>query len=61
MGAKDIAIKSIEELPETATWDDIEHRIIFLAAIDKGREDIKSGRIKPHEEVKKSLEKWITG
>ena len=60
MGVKDIAIKSIEELPETATWDDIEDRIIFLAAIDKGRENIKYGRIMPHEEVKKSLEKWIT-
>lgn len=28
-------------------------------AIDKGLEDIKAGRIKPHKEVKKLYEKWL--
>ena len=28
-------------------------------AIDKGLEDIKAGRLKPHKDVKKLYEKWL--
>ena len=51
---------SIQELPENATWEEVEERIRFLAAIEKGRDDIKSGKVIPHEEVKKNLEKWLS-
>lgn len=60
MSVKDTAIRSIKDLPESATWEEIEEKIHFLAAIDKGLEDIKKGRVIPHEDVKKSLEKWIS-
>lgn len=38
-------------------WDQIttEER----AAIDKGLEDIRAGRVKPHKVVKKLYEKWL--
>jgi predicted transcriptional regulator len=57
---KDLAIKSIGDLPESATWADIEERVRFLAAIEKGLDDIKAGRVIPHEAVKASLEKWLS-
>jgi len=60
MNAKDAAIKSLNDLPESATWEQIEEKIHFLAAIDKGIEDIRQGRLIPHDEIKKSLEKWIS-
>ena len=60
MSTKDLAIKTIQELPDSASWTDIEDRIRFLAAIDKGLEDIKSGKTIPHEEVKESLKRWLT-
>lgn len=60
MKNKEIAIKTIQELPDSATWADIEERIRFLAAIDKGLEDIKSGKVIPHEEVKESLKEWLS-
>ena len=60
MTRKEMAIKTIEKLPDSADWADIEERIRFLAGIDKGFEDIKSGRIVPHEEVKESLGKWLS-
>ena len=60
MTSKEIAIKSIQELPDSVTWADIEERIRFLAAIDRGLADIKSGKIVPHEEVKESLKKWLS-
>ncbi len=55
MTTKDRAIKTIQELPDTATWEDISERIRFLAGIDKGLADIKAGKVVPHEEVKESL------
>jgi predicted transcriptional regulator len=60
MTSKEIAIKIIQELPDSVTWADIEERIRFLAGIDKGLADIKSGNIIPHEEVKESLKKWLS-
>jgi len=60
MTTKDMAIKTIQELPDSATWEDIEERVRFLAGIDKGLADIKAGKVIPHEEVKESLKKWLT-
>jgi predicted transcriptional regulator len=44
-------------LPDSVTWADLEKRIRFFAAIDRGLADIKSGKTIPHKEVKESLEK----
>ena len=60
MTTKEKAIQTIQELPDTVTWSDIEERIRFLAAIDKGLEDIRSGKVIPHEEVKESLKQWLS-
>lgn len=60
MTSKEIAIKIIQDLPDSATWADIEERIRFLAGIDKGLADIKSGKVIPHKEVKESLKKWLS-
>lgn len=30
-----------------------------LSAIEKGLEDIKAGKVRPHKEVKKLYEKWL--
>jgi len=51
-------LKMLREKPKkTDWWYEItdEER----AAIDKGLEDIKSGRVKPHREAKKLYEKWL--
>ncbi len=60
MTTKDMALRTIQVLPDSATWADIEERIRFLAGIDRGLEDIKAGRVIPHEEVKQSLKKWLS-
>lgn len=59
MTNKEAAIKIIQDMPDSVSWEDIEERIRFLAAIDKGLEDIKSGRLVPHEDVKTSLDQWL--
>lgn len=60
MTSKDMAIKTIQELPDSATWEEIEERVRFLAGIDRGLADIKAGKVVPHEEVKESLKRWLT-
>jgi predicted transcriptional regulator len=60
MTSKEIAIKTIQGLPDSATWNDIEERIRFLAAIEEGLEDIKAGRVIPHQDVKESLQQWLS-
>lgn len=54
-----MAIKTIQELPDSATWEDIEERVCLLAAIEKGLDDIKAGRVVPHHEVKGSIQEWV--
>ena len=36
MTVKEIAIKTIHQLPEDATWEDIQERINFVAGVRKG-------------------------
>jgi predicted transcriptional regulator len=60
MTSKEITIKTIQNLPNTVTWADIEERIRFVAAIEKGSDDIKTGKIVPHMEVKENLKKWLS-
>jgi predicted transcriptional regulator len=60
MTSKDLAIKTIQELPDSATWEDIEERVRFLAAIDRGLADVRAGRVVPHDEVKESLREWLS-
>jgi predicted P-loop ATPase/GTPase len=51
-------LRMLREKPKKSDWwDEItdEER----AAIDKGLEDIKAGRVKPHREAKKLYEKWL--
>jgi len=60
MTKKETAIKTIQDMPDSVTWEDIEERIHFLAAIDKGLEDVRVGRVIPHKDVKEGLQQWLS-
>jgi hypothetical protein len=51
MTIKEIAIKSIKELPEDATWEDIQERINFMAGVRKGLRELDQGKGIPHEKM----------
>ena len=55
MTTKEIAIHTIEELPEDATWDDVQERINFLAGVRKGLRELDAGRGIPHDRVKEEF------
>ena len=46
-----------EQEKNTDWWDEISDA--EKASIKRGIEDVKAGRIVPHEEVKKKYEKWL--
>lgn len=55
MTIKEIAIHTIKDLPDNATWRDIEERIHFMAGVRLGIEELNEGKGIPHEEVKKAF------
>ena len=61
-GLKDSAsierLKMLRANPKKSDWwNEITEE--EKAAIDKGLDDIKAGRVKPHKEAKKLYEKWL--
>lgn len=60
MSTKELAMGTIRDLPEDASWQEIEERIRFLAAIEKGRDEVRRGDVHPHEEVRDLLRAWTS-
>ena len=51
-------LKMLRDRPKNSDWwDEISDE--EKTAIDKGLEDIKAGRVKPHKEARKLYEKWL--
>lgn len=55
MTQKQLVLEAIKELPEETSLHDIAERIEFLAAIQKGIDELDRGEGIPHEEVKRQL------
>jgi predicted transcriptional regulator len=59
MTQKELVLDAISELPDEASLDEIAERIEFLAAIQKGIDQLDRGEGIPHEEVKRQLATWL--
>jgi len=59
MSDKQLALESIQRLPDDASLDVIAERLEFLAGIRKGLTQIERGETVPHEEVKRQLAAWL--
>jgi predicted transcriptional regulator len=60
MSDKQLALESIERLPENASLDAIAKQMEFLAAVRKGLSQIERGETVSHEEVKRQLATWLS-
>ncbi len=60
MSDKQLALESIQRLPENTSLDVIAERLEFLAGIRKGLDQIERGETVSHEEVKRQLATWLT-
>jgi len=57
---KSVVIDSISKLPEEFSIDEIIERLIILEKIEKGRQQIKDGKVNSEEEAKTKLNKWLS-
>ncbi len=60
MTTKQIAIQTIQELPDDATWDEIQERIRFVAGVRKGLRELDDGKGIPHDQVREEFAEWLT-
>jgi predicted transcriptional regulator len=60
MKDKLVAIQTINKLPEDASMEEIAAELQIMAAIRKGKADVKAGRVKSHAQVEKMFEAWIS-
>jgi len=60
MTIKQIAMKTIEQLPEDASWEDIQERINFVAGVRKALRELDEGKGVPHDKVKEEFAEWLT-
>jgi predicted transcriptional regulator len=56
MKDKELAIETISQLPEDSSMAEIAEEIQIMAALKKGKEDVKAGRVMPQQDVRKLFE-----
>jgi predicted transcriptional regulator len=60
MTEKEIVLEAIRALPDNCSLEEIVERIEFMAAVQKGLDQLDQGEGIPHHEVKKQLASWLT-
>jgi predicted transcriptional regulator len=60
MSTKKLVLETVRDLPDDATWSEIEERIRFLAAIETSRQEVRAGKLVPHADVSDLLCSWTT-
>ena len=60
MTEKEIVLETIRALPDDCSLEEIAERIEFMAAVQKGLDQLDRGASIPHDEVKRQLASWLT-
>jgi predicted transcriptional regulator len=60
MTEKEIVLETIRKLPDDCSLEEIAERIEFMAAVQKGLDQLDRGEGIAHDEVKKQLASWLT-
>ena len=60
MTEKEIVLETIRALPDDCSLEEIAERIEFMAAVQKGLDQLDRGEGIPHEEVKEQFASWLT-
>ena len=55
MTIKEQALKAVAALPETATFEDVLERLLFISKVERGLAGADAGKLIPHEQVKASF------
>jgi predicted transcriptional regulator len=60
MTEEEIVLETIRTLSDDCSLEEIAERIEFMAAVQKGLDQLDRGEDIPHEEVKRQLASWLT-
>jgi predicted transcriptional regulator len=60
MTNKELVIRKVRELPDSASLDEIVDEIAILAAIQEGEKAVAEGRVVSHEEVKRQVKQRLS-
>jgi len=58
MSVKEIARKTIENLPEDADWEEVIERITLNSGISRGLAELDAGKGIPVEKIESELKEW---
>jgi predicted transcriptional regulator len=56
--AKDEVRRILEQIPDNASFEDIQYHIYVREKIDRGLEDVEQGRVLSQDEVERRMRKW---
>jgi len=56
---KEATLRMIEHMPDDASLEDIMYELYFRQRIDRGLRELDEGKTVSHEEIKRSLAKWL--
>jgi hypothetical protein len=59
MTKKEQMLKTVQELPDNASFEDAMERFLLLAKIERGIEQADQGRTISHNVVKDRMAKWL--
>ena len=57
--AKKEVQKILENIPDNATFEDIQYHIYVREKIERGLKDLKEGHILSQEDVEKRMSQWL--
>jgi len=60
MTTKEIALKTIEQLPDDVSWEEIQERINFVVGVREGLHELDEGKGIPHDKIKEEFAKLST-
>ncbi len=57
--AKEEVRKMLDQIPDDASFEDIQYHIYVREKIEQGLKDIQEGRVLSQEDVEKRMSKWL--
>ena len=57
--AKEEVRKILEQIPEEASFEDIQYHIYARRKIERGLNDVKEGRVLSEEELEERFARWL--
>ncbi|MFO8034054.1 MAG: hypothetical protein R6U88_02670 [Candidatus Bipolaricaulota bacterium] len=57
--AKEAVLRMLADIPDDASFEDIQYSIYVRQKIERGMRDIEEGGILTHQEVEQRMARWI--